>query len=143
MLGAANYNSPLAIGPTVDEYTSQTNMADLIASQSSPEELEAAYARVESRCVQSISRNASPCNSQYSSQCNTPVSATFPQNLFGSKEALLQPNYYQYEDSLSGYGDDSRSMTQVNNGTWEWANYAEPYSNKHHSSLGRSASCRW
>ena len=72
---------PVASLPYVDEETSQANLADLMASQSSPEELEAAYERVESRCVQAVSRNVSPSSSQrsslYSPEYPSPVSPTF------------------------------------------------------------------
>lgn len=71
----------MASFPYVDEETSQANLTDLMASQSSPEDLEAAYTRVESRCVQAVSRSVSPCNSQrnsrYSPEYPSPVSATF------------------------------------------------------------------
>ena len=52
-----------------------------MASQSSPEDLDAAYMRVESRCVQAVSRSVSPCSSQrssmYSPEYPSPISATF------------------------------------------------------------------
>lgn len=74
---------PVQALPYVDEETSQANLADLMASQSSPEVLEAAYDRVEGRCNQAASRSVSPCSSQrssmYSQAYPSPVSATFGQ----------------------------------------------------------------
>lgn len=72
---------PVQALPYVDEETSNTNFADLMASQSSPEAIEAAYERVETRCTEAASRCVSPCSSQrssvYSQGYPSPVSATF------------------------------------------------------------------
>src|SRR2546423_12635659 len=72
---------PVKALPYADEVTSQTNLADLMASQTSPEDLEAAYERVETRCAEAASRSVSPCSSQrssiYSQSYPSPVSATF------------------------------------------------------------------
>lgn len=139
MLGGANYYVP----PILDDQTSQTNVADLLASQSSPDELSAAYARVEARCVQSISRNNSPCNSQYSSECNSPVSPTFSEPMFGSKTALVQQDYCQVNSEFMGCGDNLDDTTRDGNGSWGWSYYMNSYSDSYHPTIGRSASCRW
>ena len=60
----------LATTSSIDEQTSQTNLADLMASQSSPVQLNAAYDRAESRCLQSMSRPPSPCSFRSSREMN-------------------------------------------------------------------------
>jgi hypothetical protein len=152
-IASSSYGYPLAIVQSVDEQTSQINVADLMASQSSPEELDAAYTRVESRCAESISRSASPCNSQYSysnysSECPTPVSPTFSQPAIPS---IVIPNQgYSTGIGFGPYGNGSTSAIEcecVGTGTsdgWGWGNQVEPQvSDPYNPNLGRSASCRW
>ena len=104
-----------------------------MASQSSPEELDAAYTRVESRCAESISRCASPCNSQYgysnySSECPTPVSPTFSQPTFPS---IVIPNQdYSTGLGFTPYGNGSTSAVECTgtetSGGWGWGNQVVP-----------------
>lgn len=61
---ASSFGFQPAMIASLDDVTSQTNVEDLVKSQSSPEELRASYSRVEHRCVQSISRNVSPASTQ-------------------------------------------------------------------------------
>jgi hypothetical protein len=155
-MATANYNTPFAASPCIDEQTSQTNFTDLMASQSSPEEIAASYARAESRCADSISRCASPTPSQYStysSECPTPTSPTFSSDPFGSSLALSQPYMSQnfgYGSSDGGsYGDNFgnkpiSNIASIDSGGWAWGGevYPEP-SDPFTGTIGRSRSCRW
>jgi hypothetical protein len=118
--------------PYLDDATLQTNVADLIASQSSSEQLTAAYARVESRCAEAISRSVSPCASNrasgYSgySECSTPVSPTFSDQVpFASVFSVPQQALSSAAVSRASYGDDFASTvggnaSGVDSGGWVW-----------------------
>ena len=135
--------------PAVDAQTSQMNIADLMASQSSPEELNAAYARVETRCAQSISRSPSPCPSQYSnytSQCPSPISPTFSPGPFASPAITYQDHSKDF--GLGTYGNGFASPVECNTpamtGGWVWGNQVKPQTyDPYQPNIGRSASCRW
>jgi hypothetical protein len=145
VITGSNYNLPLTAAPTVDSQTSQANLADLMVSQTSPEELSAAYSRVESRCVQSMSRCVSPVSSQYSnysSQSSSPVSETFDGSPFGSTAAMVPQNFPQtpgFGSYGGGYGSQSvGSAHPVSSGAWAWSGQVYPQHVVH-----RSYSCRW
>jgi hypothetical protein len=133
--------------PTIDEHTSQANVTDLMVSQSSAEELTASYARAESRCAQAISRCVSPCNSQYSSACASPVSPTFSQDPFTSMLSIVQQAPTSTFESMQ-YGNGlafpiSGYVVGANTGGWRWegdqtrsSQQLDPYSRK----VGRSLS---
>jgi hypothetical protein len=123
---------PLGIIPYLDDATSQTNMADLVASQSSSEELRAAYARVENRCVEAISRSVSPCGSSHASgysvysECSSPVSPTFSDQVpFASVFSVPQQALSSAAVSDGSYGDGSGVLVRgnfsaVDSGGWVW-----------------------
>lgn len=152
-----NYNIPLSVTPCIDDQTSQTNFADLMASQSSPEEIAASYARAESRCADSISRCSSPTSSQYSaysSECPTPTSPSFSSDPFGSSLALSQPGmsqnfgYGPNEGEL--YGDifvpkANNNIASIDSGGWAWGGEVYPQVPDSHftGNFARSRSCRW
>jgi len=154
-MAATNYNAPVAMSPCVDEQTSQTNFADLMVSQSSSEEIAAAFARAESRCAESISRCASPAYSQYSSyssECPTPTSPTFSSDPFGSSMALSPTGMSQN----FGYGSEGGSyansfspkpsgyFTSIDTGGWAWGGQVYPQtSDPFTRNFSRSRSCRW
>ena len=103
MTTAPSYGPPTyqAITPGVDPITSQENYSDLLTSQSSAEALSAAYQRSQTRCIESLSRCASPTNSQYSSfsdDCPTPISPNFPSSPIMSISAPPQ------HTSFNAYG---------------------------------------
>ena len=156
-MATANYTTPFALSPCIDEQASQANFNDLMVSQSSPEEIVASYARAEGRCADSISRCASPASSHYSaysSECPTPTSPTFSSDPFGSSMALSQsyvsPQNFEYGSSDGGsYGDSFgykpiSNVASVDSGGWAWGGevYRQP-SDPFTGTIARSRSCRW
>jgi hypothetical protein len=155
----SNFNLPMT--PYVDEQTSQMNFEELVASQSSPEEFEAAYTRAETRSLESMSRCASPTGSQYSSyssECPTPTSPTFGQNPFDSNYNLLQPGPFNpFDHGSCGYGpygsgvygqsfgpNSANPMGGAGAGNGGWGEQAYvPTADPYVPTFGRSRSCRW
>ena len=124
---------PLGVMSCLDDATSQTNIADLVASQSSLEVLTAAYARVQNRCAEAISRSVSPCGtnraSVYSvySECSSPVSPTFSDQVpFASMFSVPQQALSSAAVSSRSYGDGfdvpvRGNASGVDSGGWVWS----------------------
>jgi hypothetical protein len=110
---------------TIDEQTSQTNLVDLMSSQSSPAALDAAYDRAETRCLQSISRPPSPLAYRTPSQMNyiampaTPAPSIFSaQTPYPPAECIASVPYYsggQSSGSRITEITESRSMWELEN----------------------------
>lgn len=110
---------------TIDEQTSQTNLIDLMSSQSSPAEIDAAYDRAETRCLQSISRPPSPLAYRNTPQMNyiampaTPAPSIFSaQTPYPAAECIASVPYYsggQSSGSRITEITESRSMWELEN----------------------------
>jgi hypothetical protein len=151
-IASSSFGYPLLTVPSVDAQTSQTNIVDLMSSQSSPEELNAAYSRVETRCAQSLSRSPSPCISQYSnysncsSECPTPTSPTFGENPFASPIISCQDQSqdFGFGPYNGGPASPTKDIAQGMTELWGWGNQVDQQSyNSYQPSIGRSTSCRW
>ena len=124
MIAPVPYSLP-APTSTIDEHTSQTNLADLMSSQSSAAELDAAYDRAETRCLQSISRPPSPLALRSSPQMNyiamssMPAPSIFvPQPPYPQAECIASVPYYssaQRSGSRITEITESRSMWELEN----------------------------